>query len=238
MRSLTRFVFLQLHLLNRLISKQMLLDIFFYARLLQYYWTQIVKIVGFDRLKNKFLVLEIRELLQIFPYWPQMKSDTLLIPYASLFFHSFESNLFRQFAPSQSRPLAKSQSRPLAPSQSLQVSTSPSLHIAKSPRHQVALSPSRRSPTRQVAHSLPRKVSKSPNPMAPPLQSHRPKKFCLFIQKKSYRIFSIFSFDSVTLKTAPNAGRLRVTVVLSFIKTTAFRFRSVPLWMVTSSPLA
>src|SRR5690554_6712005 len=76
-----------------------------------------------------------------------MKSDTLLIPYASLFFHSFESNLFRQFAPSPS----------------LQVSTSPSLHIAKSPRHQVALSPSRRSPTRQVAHPLPRSLAKSPS---------------------------------------------------------------------------
>src|SRR5690554_7746772 len=76
-----------------------------------------------------------------------MKSDTLLIPYASLFFHSFESNLFRQFVPTSS----------------LQVSTSPSLHIAKSPRHQVALSPSRRSPTRQVAHSLPRSLAKSPS---------------------------------------------------------------------------
>lgn len=128
---------------------------------------------------------------------------------------------------------------------------SPLRKVAHSPSRKVAPSPSRRSPTRQVALSLPRKVAdrplakslphqvaKSPNPMAPPLQSHRPKKFCLYIQKKSYRIFSIFSFDSVTLKTAPNAGRLRVTVVLSFIKTTAFRFRSVPLWMVTSSPLA
>src|SRR5690554_6849867 len=203
MRSLTRFVFLRLHLLNRLISKQMLLDIFFYARLLQYYWTQIVKIVGFDRLKNKFLVLEIRELLQIFPYWPQMKSDTLLIPYASLFFHSFESNLFRQFAPSPSLQVSTSPSRPLAKSQ---IAHSPSRPLApsqsrRSPPHKVALSPSRRSPTRQVAHSLPRSLAKSPSLQKTWLRLFSPtdQKSFVYTFRKNLIGFSLYFLSTASL---------------------------------------